>query len=477
MEPEKIYQILLVRAVEEDDPRGERLPFLSREEAARRASEIHPPSDPGPDAQLRSKDWKFIARRAEYLAPMASGIARVAPLPPSLGGAAVFGIVAAFLVGPASHTIGLSHSFHLFAGPFLFLLAWNILVVCLLIFRLFWPKPLGAKPSLPIRWLGWWQETRAGGRDGPLLSRHFLARWLETVWPSLKASLSAFFHAASIAFAFGLVASVYVRGLSSQYAAGWESTWLDARQVGIFLGTILHPASKITGIPLPTDTQAWEELRFSRAGTGVPAGNWIHLHAMTLGLFAILPRALFGLLAWFQGHRLGRKPPAWPPGDPYARRLLGGTRSGPGTIIDIVPYAFKSMAGFTTGRYKDSLARLCAEIWGRGVVVRWREPLAYGEDAPPRDGEAGSDGTMLLFDIRATPEAEVHGEIINVLKNRSPGHSLLCALETAGFPEERLPARLAAWNELGRARGVEFLPLDDALPATRRAPADHLIQF
>lgn len=477
MKPENVYQILLVRAVEEDDPRGDRLPLSSREEAARRAGEIEQPADPGPEARLRGRDWRFMARRAAYLAPLASGLARVSPHPPALGGAVCFGIAAAFLLGAASHTAGLAHAFHLFAGPFLFLLLWNLLVVGLVIFRLFWPKPAAAKPAWTLRLLAWWQETRAGGREAPLLGRHFLARWLESGWPALKAGLAAFFHAASVAFALGLVASVYARGLSSQYAAGWESTWLDANQVERLLGTVLHPASMVTGIPLPADTRAWEELRFSRAGTGVPAGNWIHLHAVTLGLFAVLPRALFGLLAWFNARRLGRKPPPWPPGDAYARRILGGARAGGGTVVDIVAYGFKSTALLTNGRYKDMLARLCSEVWGREAMARWSEPLAYGAEIPAREMNTAAAGTLLLFDIRATPENEVHGEILAAFKNGAPGQSLLCAVETAGFPEERLPARLAAWSELARARSVELLTLDEGLPATRRAPADHLIRL
>ncbi|MFM7180466.1 MAG: DUF2868 domain-containing protein [Verrucomicrobiales bacterium] len=477
MKPENVYQILLVRAVEEDDPRGDRLPFPSREDAARRAGEGYEPSDPGPETALRGKDWNFLALRAAYLASPAAGIAKVSPNPPSLRGAAIFGLVAAVLLGAASHTAGLAHHFHLFAGPFLFVLIWNLLVVGFLIFRLFLPKHAGAKPSWMLRSLEWWQELRAGSRDTPATSRAFLARWLETTSPAFTAKFAAFLHAASIAFALGLVACVYIRGLSSQYAAGWESTWLEAKHVRQVLGTVLYPASSLTGIPLPSDNQEWEALRFSRAGTGVPAGNWIHLHAVTLGLFAILPRMAFGLLAWFKGIRLGRKPPPWKPGDGYARRLLRGSILG-GTLVGVVPYGFKSTAILTNGRYKDAIARLLAEVWGRDAITRWEEPILYGGEIPNPDSGATTSGILILFDIRATPESEVHGQALASARELYQGHSMLAAIETAEFPEERLDTRLAAWTEMTRQLGIQLVVLDEGMPVDScRPPSDSLIQL
>lgn len=478
MEPENIYQILLVRAIEEDDPRGEHLPFSRREEAARSAAEGIEPQDPGPDIPLRGEDWKFLSRRAALLASPASVVAKVRPQPPSLRGAATFGLVAAFLLGAASHTAGLAHSFHLFAGPFLFLLIWNLALVGILIFRLLWPKRPDARPNWILRALAWWQDLRAGGRDTPASSRAFIACWLEATWPALTAKTTAFFHAASIAFALGLVACVYVRGLSSQYAAGWESTWLEARQVRQILGTVLHPASALTGIALPGDDQEWETLRFSRAGTGVPAGKWIHLHAITLGLFAILPRAIFGLLAGFQGYRLDRKPPPWPPGDAYARRVLRGAHGHGETIVEVVPYGFKSTAILTNGRYKDSIARLCAEVWGRDAIARWSEPIIYGEEILLREGAAVGTGLLLLLDARATPEDEVHGEAVAALRRNCHGQSLLVAIELAEFPEERLAARLVAWSEMARRQKIKLLPLDEGMPTdNRHSPADQLVNL
>jgi hypothetical protein len=477
VKPENVYQILLVRAVEEDDPRGERLPFPSREEAGRRAGEGIELIDPGPEASLRGKDWFFLARRASYLASPAAAIAKVAAHPPSLRGAALFGVVAAFLLGAASHAAGLAHHFHLFKGPFLVVVLWNLLVVGFLIFRLFLPKPSGARPSWMLRALEWWQELRAGGRDAPASSRAFLARWLETALPALTAKVAAFFHAASIAFALGLVACVYIRGLSSQYAAGWESTWLEAKHVRQVLGTVLYPASALTGIPLPADDQEWEALRFSRAGTGVPAGNWIHLHAVTLGLFAILPRMAFGLLALFKGYRLERKPPLWKPGDGYARRVLRGAIGG-GTMVGVVPYGFKNTTLLTNGRYKDAIARLCAEVWGRDAIARWNEPVLYGGEIPNPDASGTTSGLLVLFDIRATPEAEVHGEALAAAGKLYHGHSMIVAIETAEFPEERLDARLAAWSEMTRHHGIQLVTLDEGMTIdTRRPPSDHLVQL
>lgn len=481
MEPENVYHILLVRAVEEGDPRGESLPFASREGAALRARDVNEPSDPGPDAALRPQDWDFLAHRASYLASPAAGIAKVAPNPPSLYPAAVIGLGLAFLLGAASHTAGLTHHFHLFWGPFLPVLLWNVVVVGILGFRFFKTKGTTAPPPWLarklVRGLTWWQDLSVGGHEAPASSRAFLVRWLDATAPALKSKTTASIHGASVAFALGLVVSVYARGVSSQYLAGWESTWLEAKHVRLLLGTVLHPASAITGIAMPTEDLEWEQMRFSGGTAGVPAGPWIHLHAVTLLLFAVLPRLCLAWVAWVQGQRLGRQPPPWPPGDGYARRLLRGATSGPHRIA-ILPYGFKNVSILNQAGTKAAIARLCAEVWGREAVARWHEPIVYDGEIPKPDTMASTSGVLFLFDIHATPEDEVHGEAVATARRLYQGHSLLVAIETAEFPEERIAVRLSAWSEMSRRLHIHLVTLGKGVPLdTSRLPSDHLLQL
>jgi hypothetical protein len=147
-------------------------------------------------------------------------------------------------------------------------------------------------------------------------------------------------------------------------------------------------------------------------------------------------------------------------------------------MVGVVPYGFKSTTLLTNGRYKDAIARLCAEVWGRDAIARWNEPVLYGGEIPNPDASGATSGLLILFDMRATPEAEVHGEVLAEARKLYHGHSMLAAIETAEFPEERLDARLAAWSEMTLHHGIQLVTLDEGMTIdTRRPPSDHLVQL
>ena len=59
----------------------------------------------------------------------------------------------------------------------------------------------------------------------------FVAEWSEAARPLLTARAVRLFHVCAAAVGIGLIAGLYLRGIALDYRAGWESTFLDARQV------------------------------------------------------------------------------------------------------------------------------------------------------------------------------------------------------------------------------------------------------
>ena len=79
----------------------------------------------------------------------------------------------------------------------------------------------------------------------------FVAEWSEAARPLLIARAVRLFHLCAAAVGIGLIAGLYLRGIALDYRAGWESTFLDARQVRALIAVLYGPASALTGIAIP----------------------------------------------------------------------------------------------------------------------------------------------------------------------------------------------------------------------------------
>lgn len=68
MNSETIQTLLRVRAMEEADPNGEKLPFSHRENATLEAlTEVGDPGLASENKKITRQQWTFLARRAEIL--------------------------------------------------------------------------------------------------------------------------------------------------------------------------------------------------------------------------------------------------------------------------------------------------------------------------------------------------------------------------------------------------------------------------
>ena len=198
--------------------------------------------------------------------------------------------VAAYIVGDV---LGASRRINLLAPPVLALLLWNFVVYVLLLFA------AGRGPSA---WLAQAIEdarTRfsARGKAAPLIAARarFAAEWAVATSGVQQARVASVMHAAAALLAVLVVASMYVFGIAFDYRAGWDSTWLDAEQVQRTLALVFTPATALSGLAVPS-IEEMAKLRFADGSAGESAARWIHLYAITLGLFVVLPR--LALAAW-----------------------------------------------------------------------------------------------------------------------------------------------------------------------------------
>jgi hypothetical protein len=379
-------------------------------------------------------------------------------------------VTLAFAAGLATDAVAAGTRINILAPPLLATLAWNLGVYLLLAARaggLLDPGAYGVGSAVgpAIERIA----TRSGAaRDAGAPALRFVRDWTRAAATLYAARAAGVLHAAAAAFAAGLLAGLYLRGLAFEYRAGWESTFLDASAVATLLGVVLGPASAVTGIALP-DAARLAAIRFT-AGPGENAAPWIHLHAATIGMLVILPRFVLMLLERRRARRLAADFPL-ALDDAYfqglARRMRGGAARVP-----VVPYSYSVPATSVRGLHAWLAAGLDAD------VELDLAPAVSTDDVDqpggPLDGPA--ELALALFNLSATPEVQTHADFVAALRSRLPADvPLLVAVdETAfrsrfGHEPRRLEERRAAWRGALAHAGAD--PLFVALGTSDAAAA------
>jgi hypothetical protein len=278
--------------------------------------------------------------------------------------------------------------------------AWNLLVYLSLLL----PRPR----RLP----GWLARRLAGRGAGGSARLQFQQTWAAHAAPLLLARAALLLHAVAAAVALGLIAGLYLRGLVLDYRAGWQSTFLDADQLRLFLSTALGPAVAVTGIALP-DAAGLQTLRVGPDGAATAsAAPWIHLFAATLALFVVLPRGLLMLWAAVRSAWLARRL-RLPVHEPYYQRLLFEHR-GQAARVQLLTH------GAAPTPHAQACVRALLEqaLLGQGLHMSSVAPVPYGseESAASSAVEPGTTLRVLLLELSATPEEDSHGALVGALR-------------------------------------------------------------
>lgn len=355
----------------------------------------------------------------------------------------------ALLLGLLADHLGAGQRIDLLAPPVWALVAWNLVVYL----GLALPQAGRTLQRVIARRL-------AGGHGG------VQALWARVAMPLAQARAALVLHVAAALLAAGVAGGLYLRGLVLDYRAGWQSTFLDAPAVQALLDTGLAPAARATGIAVP----AVEPLRIGPdTPPSGPAAPWIHLYAATLALFIVGPRGVLAALAALRAWRLSRRFPL-PLAEPYFERLRLAQRGG-AAAVQVLPHGAAPGPQAALG-----LRQLLVAHLGDTLVLRFAEPVAYGDEDRVPAPEPGTTLRVALVDLGATPEDEVHGRFVAAL--RAGGAPLLLLADEAAFRRRfaatpaRIGERRAAWQRLADAHGAAFAAADlEAPDAAGAAPA------
>ena len=447
----------------------------------------------------------FIARRAQH------AMQRLLPREPAAakwharrlwkGRWVLWAVLAGALLGVLADSIGSGQHINLLAPPLGAVLAWNLVIYGLLLGHalahlLMRPTRPGGLVRLTQRLLriggslpgGAGRSAGSAGSSGnaagtPVGNSNAALQSFATLWLRCSAALSAaraatLLHAASAALALGLLCGMYLRGLVLDYRAAWESTFLSADTVHAVLAVLLAPAVALSGIALP-DVNAFEAMHRVHGGTatGASAAPWIHLYALTLLLFVVLPRSMLALAGALRSRWLARHM-RLPLTDAYFQRLAR-QRQGDVARVTVVPYAATPGAQAALG-----LRAVLAPVLGEGLQIQVRPTVAFGTEDDPEARlplPAGSTLVVALFDLAATPEAENQGRFVAHLAARVPGGtSTVLMIDEAAFRQRfgadstRLAQRREAWR--GFAATLGTLPVFADLAAPDLAAAVQALQ-
>lgn len=470
MREEEARNFVLVRAVELEDREGA---LLTAED--RRQAELH--ARPHLRQENRTTESAYLAQRSAFAAarlatrfPQAGQMLNMSRWPQWLDWALA---LAAFLAGGMANELGNGRRLDLLAVPLLGALVWNGFLYLWLVARLlFRREPAVRRVPQIVQMMT--RSVRLGlsrPDQATMLSRalsRFSQDWSAASLPLGLARARRALHLGAAFFALGLVASIYIRALTIEYRAGWESTFLEAGDVHAILTLFLGPASSLTGIALPS-AQDVAALRWT-SGSGDNAGRWIHLYVVTVLGVIVVPRLLLAGWQALQAYRLAAWFPTPGRRDFYTRRLLR-TAQGMPLDVRVTSYAYKPAP-----EIKERFTVLLKEALGDRTQVRFDEPVIYGaedewlDDATLRPDD---DYHILLFALSSTPEAENHGRLAAALRERladeCKGTVLAALLDESGFRRQfagqmvldaRVDGRRQAWEAVLTGAGLAPLALD-----------------
>ena len=492
MREETLRTVLMVKAVEEVDRAGTLLPSADRAQATRDA--VRALGDGVDEARLVADD-RLLGRALGDRAGRLVGplVERFPIVEEALGRTRTPGwalavlLLVAFATGIGLSALDGSRRINILAFPFLGLIAWNL--VTYLVLAGSWMRARFGKRAPAAAAGSRWAQRLFARRVAPLLRKtrrvhvvlaEALARYAGDYARYVSAHVMRharrWLHLAAATVAVGLIVGLYVRGTVLRYEAGWESTFLGPGQVQAALGVLFGPVAGWSGVPLPATLAELEQLRWSAAGGGGDAAPWIHLIALSLAVYVVLPRLLLAALATVGLWRLDRTASLPDELRRYATDVLRGSgvvrSSG---VASVTPYAYEPSDASLAG-----LARWLQGTTGTTQVER-RTSLRYGEEdmadaAFAIGAHRVADLHVVLMTLAATPEAENHGVVIAAARDAAhrarPPAGVRIVIDESPYAARlaadaslapRLDERRRLWRNFVAGYGLEadVLPLED----------------
>jgi hypothetical protein len=399
-------------------------------------------------------------------------------------------VVLALALGFLTNEVGHGKVINLLSIPLLGLVLWNLCVYAAVLGAMARGRKPGEAGRSRMGWLNRWLmrgvgvqlpvETEAapateGAKAVVAVARAaFWRKWVEVLRAKAASWTEITFHAGAIALATGLVGGMYARGLSAEYKAAWESTFLREPAVTRILQIALGPAALVLGERIPAGREM-QALNIHDQETIKPnqresAAKWIHLYALTAVLFIGLPRLLLLGLALRGLRQVDRRVPLEPTLRMIFEKLVRQVTGRESTVM-VLPFAHD-----LTPERQTALRVLVRRLWPETGSLLFRPVVAYGEEDealdllewPPvvagkKPASRPAVRLVVVMSLSATPENEVHGHLLRELGARTPpvvreeDGGLAVILDTTAFhaqfdslPEvdRRVRERRAIWERV-----------------------------
>ncbi len=349
------------------------------------------------------------------------------------------------LTGFSADVLLSSGRIDLLSFPVLSLLLWNLAIYVLTLLKRLRSRREGRELHEFVSWLAGlcnksFEKLHAGGSevlDDPR------TRGLSHL--ILLSRIRASVHLSAVTTTVGLMIGMYLQGVAFEYRAGWSSTFLEADTLRIMLVLILGPAAWITGIGIP-NVEVLRSLAWSAGTDGEIATAWIHLYAVTCILVVVLPRLILTL--WSLGTARRRE---W-----ELQAVASNVEEYP--TPNMSPPHFERICVIPFNHLDVSRCRRMFD-----GVIDDRQSVPYEKIDEYFDMFKPNESSALYvaaFDLAATPEAEVHGRVIDRLKQAAGTCETKVCLDTnayaerfAGYPE-RVGERKKSWSDFLASYGV-----------------------
>ena len=378
-------------------------------------------------------------------------------------------ILGAFICGALSDRLtGSDHFINLLSAPFWGVVLWNLLAYLIILLSAIGLFGLARRQNLPLRGalLSLVQKCSAN----PFAKGHkaaFFESWARLTAPLAGIRIARTLHLAAICFALGLIASLLVRGLSTAYWVGWESTWLADRAdiVKTMLDCTYGLIPAVAGLPAMPDAAAVAGMRADMlpyTQAGATAAPWLIRMILILAASVIIPRLVLALINTWR-LKVREKNSKLEIAEPYYQELLAESAQNAalGSLKIIAPE--KNSPELQA--FLHTILKAWGELGGNAIVTA---NLADPEAPLPEIDIQGKTLIALVLEGASTPEYDVHGAIIDsaVKLAESKQATIVGLLNMTSFAARqkaypaRIEQRITGWTKFAEERDLSLVAFD-----------------
>lgn len=461
--------ILLAKAVEESNDPHIKWTTADAEAASLRAA--HTVGESADAVKLLTERAKVVLRTASERGANTT-VSTKARLPQFFS--PLF-IVFAFVLGALTDRIASpEHIVNLLSPPYWGMILWNLVVYLALFCCAIGIIGTGTNRfALPLRssLSAFVQKTSYGTLRRSGFKSHFYSEWASFVAPLIRMNVARTLHFAALFFALGIIVSLLVRGFGTSYWAGWESTWLaeSPESVKAFIDYTYGLIPSVGPLPPMPDLAQIVEMRADRLPyleTPVSAAPWLIRMMILMGAVVIVPRLIF---ACFDSWRMNRfkSQTTLSIESPYFENILVQCAQ------DAVLGNLLIVTSSVNRPLRDQTTSILCKHWGTAEDSAVKTVDFDDEESSIPAIPSGPRKPIILvwFDGIETPEEEVHGAVIERLRQsyESNGSAVFAALldmkefaqRFASMPA-RIKERQEAWKSLGNLHQTKLFVLHDS---------------